>query len=87
MYTFRLNASRQEGHRLPRLTFAKRPSVTVGPRIRATLYAAVLLAINIYFVKALFFVDFTNNMQTNAGSFMAIGRFIARWWPHLDWYP
>jgi hypothetical protein len=47
----------------------------------------VLLAINFYFVKTLFLVDFTNNMQTNAGSFMAITRFILQHWPHLGWFP
>jgi hypothetical protein len=45
------------------------------------------LTVNFYFVKNLFLVDFTNNMQTNAGSFMAISRFIVRHWPHLDWFP
>ena len=55
--------------------------------MRAAIYIAVLLAINVYFVKKLFFVDFTNNMQTNAGSFMAISRFILQHWPHLDWFP
>src|SRR5580700_5202012 len=56
-------------------------------RLRAASYAAVLLAINVYFARKLFFVDFTNNMQTNAGSFMAISRFILQHWPHLGWFP
>ncbi len=56
-------------------------------RARAAVYAFILLAINLYFVKKLFVVDFTNNMQHNAGSFMAISRFIQMHWPHLDWYP
>jgi len=43
--------------------------------------------VNTFFVKTLFFVDFTDNMQTNAGSFMAISRFILQHWPHLDWFP
>ncbi|HEY1753992.1 MAG TPA: hypothetical protein VGG72_01255 [Bryobacteraceae bacterium] len=56
-------------------------------RTRAAVYIAVLVAINLYFVRTLFFVDFTNNMQTNAGSFMAISRFILQHWPHLGWFP
>src|ERR1039457_5506036 len=60
---------------------------TIPLRIRAGLYVAALLAINAFFVKKLFFVEFTANMQTNAGSFMAITRFILRYWPHLDWFP
>ena len=56
-------------------------------RVRASVYIVTLLAINFYFVQNLFFVDFTNNMQTNAGSFMAISRFIIHYWPHLDWFP
>jgi hypothetical protein len=58
-----------------------------GPRARAAIYIGVLLAVNAYFVKKLFFVEFTNNMQTNAGSFMAISRFILQHWPHLGWFP
>lgn len=54
---------------------------------RVAIYIFVLLAINIYFVKKLFFLEFTDNMQTNAGSFMAISRFILQHWPHLDWFP
>jgi hypothetical protein len=48
---------------------------------------AVLFLVNFYFAKKLFFVDFTNNMQTNAGSFMALARFIMERWPHLGWFP
>lgn len=55
--------------------------------VRATIYVVVLLAINAYIVKRLFFAEFTDNMQTNAGSFMAISRFIIKYWPHLDWFP
>lgn len=66
---------------------ASRPGIRLGARARAAAYIAVLLAINVYFVKKLFFVEFTNNMQTNAGSFMAITRFILQHWPHLDWSP
>ncbi len=63
------------------------PSFAASPRTRAYLYSALLLGLNFYFIHKLFFVDFTNNMQTNAGSFMAISRFIMQQWPHLDWYP
>jgi hypothetical protein len=56
-------------------------------RARAAAYILVLLALNTFFVKTLFFVDFTRNMQHNAGSFMAISRFILQQWPHLDWFP
>jgi hypothetical protein len=58
-----------------------------SPRARATVYILILLVINIYFVKKLFFVEFTNNMQTNAGSFMAITRFILQHGPHVAWFP
>jgi hypothetical protein len=58
-----------------------------APAVRASAYVAALLAVNCYFAGNLLFVDFTGNMQTNAGSFMAISRFILRHWPHLDWYP
>jgi hypothetical protein len=63
------------------------PRSWLGPNARAAAYIAVLLAINGYFVRKLFFVDFTNNMQTNAGAFMAISRFILQHWPHLGWFP
>jgi hypothetical protein len=58
-----------------------------GTRGRAGVYILILLAINIYFVKKLFFVEFTTNMQTNAGSFMAITRFILQHGPHAAWFP
>ena len=63
------------------------PGIRLGTRVRAAAYIAALLAINVYFVEKLFFVDFTNNMQTNAGSLMAISRFILQHWPHLGWFP
>jgi hypothetical protein len=57
------------------------------PRTRAASYIALLIGLNVYFVQNLFRVDFTDNMQTNAGTFMAISRFIVEHWPHLSWYP
>ena len=66
---------------------ASRPGIGLGTGARAAAYIAVLLAINAYFVEKLFLVDFTNNMQTNAGSLMAISRFILQHWPHLGWFP
>ena len=56
-------------------------------RARAAIYIALLVGLNVYFVLNLFLVDFTDNMQTNAGTFMAISRFIVGHWPHLNWYP
>ncbi len=65
------------------------PALTarLSERTRAASYIALLLGVNIYFVHKLFFVDFTDNMRTNAGTFMAISRFIIQHWPHLDWFP
>jgi hypothetical protein len=37
-------------------------------------------------VKRIFFTDFTPQMQSNEGSFMAISRFILHQWPHLSWF-
>ena len=56
-------------------------------RRRAIVYAVILVSLNVYFVQNLFLVDFTHNMQTNAGTFMAISRFIVEHWPRLDWFP
>jgi hypothetical protein len=56
-------------------------------RTRAAIYIAMLIGLNVYFVQNLFRVDFTDNMQNNAGTFMAISRFIVEHWPHLNWYP
>ena len=61
--------------------------VNLKPKVRAASYIALLLALNCYFAGNLFLSEFTNNMQTNAGSFMAITRFILQHWPHLGWYP
>jgi hypothetical protein len=57
------------------------------PQWRAAYYVALLVALNCYFALNLFRVEFTYNMQTNAGSFMAISRFILQHWPHLGWFP
>lgn len=54
---------------------------------RAAYYAALLLALNYYFAANLFRVEFTYNMGTNAGSFMAISRFMLQHWPPLGWFP
>jgi hypothetical protein len=61
--------------------------LNLAPRTRAAVYIALLVGLNVYFVQNLFSVDFTNNMQTNAGTFMAISRYIVAQWPHLNWYP
>ncbi|HEY6343738.1 MAG TPA: hypothetical protein VIY49_19770 [Bryobacteraceae bacterium] len=59
----------------------------LNPRARAAVYAAILLALNFYLVQKLFSVEFTNNMQTNDGSFLAITRFVLAHFPHLNWFP
>jgi len=42
--------------------------------------------VNVVVVKRLFFTEFTPQMQSNEGSFMAISRFILHQWPHLSWF-
>jgi hypothetical protein len=56
-------------------------------RTRAAVYVATLTGLNFLLIRELFFVEFTNNMQTNAGAFMAISRFLLRYWPHVGWFP
>lgn len=63
------------------------PRPWLQPQWRAAYYVVLLLALNCYFAGNLFFAEFTNNMQTNAGTFMAISRFVMLHWPHLGWYP
>jgi hypothetical protein len=62
-------------------------TVSLKPKTRAASYIALLLALNCYFAGNLFLAEFTDNMRTNAGSFMAITRFILQHWPHLGWFP
>lgn len=57
------------------------------PNWRAACYIAILVALNCYFAGNLFLAEFTNNMRTNAGSFMAISRFVEQHFPHLGWFP
>ncbi len=61
--------------------------MSLKPNVRAACYIALLLTLNCYFAGNLFLSEFTNNMRTNAGSFMAISRFIVQHWPHLGWFP
>jgi hypothetical protein len=63
------------------------PNLRFVRRRKPYIYTLILLALNMYFVKKLFFVEFTDNMQTNAGSYMAIARHILNHWPHLGWFP
>jgi hypothetical protein len=62
-------------------------SNALNPRARAAAYATILMALNLYLVQNLFFVEFTGNMQTNVGSFFAITRYILAHFPHLNWFP
>lgn len=64
-----------------------RRSKWLQPQWRAVYYVALLIALNLYFAGNLFRTEFTNNMQSIAGIFVAITRFILSHWPHLDWFP
>jgi hypothetical protein len=54
---------------------------------RAAIYVTALLALNVYVAWNLFWVEYTDNMRTNAGSFLAISRFTIEHFPHLHWFP
>ncbi len=54
---------------------------------RPALYLCVLMALNAFIVRRLFLIEFTEHMNSNEGTFMAISRFILRDWPHLSWFP
>src|SRR5450759_968852 len=54
---------------------------------RPPLYGLLLIALNAFIVHRLFTMEFTEHMNSNEGSFMAISRFILRDWPHLSWFP
>lgn len=47
----------------------------------------MLLSANLLIALRLFSTEFTQHLNSNEGSFMAIGRFIAERWPHVNWYP
>ncbi len=38
-------------------------------------------------MRRLFLTEFTEHMNSNEGTFLAISRFILRDWPHLSWFP
>jgi hypothetical protein len=59
----------------------------ISIRGRAVVYMALLAAVNVSIVEKLFFVEFTDNMQTNDGSFLGITRYILAHFPHLTWFP
>lgn len=56
-------------------------------RQRPALYVLLLIALNSFIVRRLFTIEFTEHMNSNEGTFLAIGRFILRDWPHLSWFP
>ncbi len=49
--------------------------------------AIVLLAVNVSIAWRLFSTEFTQHMNSNEGTFMAISRFLIADWPHTEWFP
>jgi hypothetical protein len=57
-------------------------------RSRQTAFACVaLLALNAVVCGPLFTVEYLNGFQSNEGFFMAIGKFLRDYWPHVSWFP
>ena len=49
--------------------------------------AAAVFGINAVLCWPLFGVEHLNDLQSNEGSFISIGRFLAGNWPHVAWFP
>jgi hypothetical protein len=58
-----------------------------GSRTRTALCAAVLFAINAFVARRLFWIDFTNHMESIEGSYMSISRWAVDHWHDLTWFP
>jgi hypothetical protein len=46
-----------------------------------------LLALNAAVCGPLFTVEYLDGFQSNEGFFIAIGKFLRDWWPHVTWFP
>jgi hypothetical protein len=56
-------------------------------RFQAALYASALFVLNAVVARRLFVTEFTQHMNSNEGTFMAISRFLAENWPRTAWFP
>src|SRR5665213_2364756 len=55
--------------------------------IQPILYALILFTVNLIVARRLFTTEFTQHMNSNEGSFIAIGRYLLEHWPHVGWFP
>jgi hypothetical protein len=62
-------------------------STSFRARALCWLYAALLFAVNFVVAFRLFFVEFTQHMNSNEGTLMAISRFLVERWPQVEWFP
>lgn len=69
------------------LRIAYRARISGLVRYPAPACFLLLFALNAFIAKPLFVTEYTQHMNSNEGTFMAISRFILTDWPHLSWYP
>ncbi|MGP0071098.1 MAG: hypothetical protein ACLPWF_04095 [Bryobacteraceae bacterium] len=46
-----------------------------------------LFALNVLICAPLFRVEYLDQFRSNEGVYMAFGEFLARYWPHMGWFP
>jgi hypothetical protein len=49
--------------------------------------AGLLTALNIWLCWPLYRTDYLDQLQSNEGSFIALGKFLLNYWPHVRWFP
>ncbi len=59
----------------------------MSPRLRTAACAVVLFAINAFVARRLFWIDFTNHMESIESSYMSISRWAMDHWHDLTWFP
>lgn len=63
------------------------PSSRLRANSRYGVAASALLALNIWIVWRLLWIDYLIHMQSVEGAFVSIVRYTREHWPHLGWWP
>jgi hypothetical protein len=54
---------------------------------RITAISLGLFALNVLICAPLFRVEYLDQFRSNEGVYMVFGEFLARYWPHVGWFP
>lgn len=59
----------------------------VAAKIPVTLLALALFGLNAVICWPLFRIEYLDDLQSNEGAFITLGKFLQDHWPHTNWFP